>query len=227
MINLMVAGGVIMIPLFICSIVALAIIVERFFLIKRYSKEFRYNAQNLWNYINSNNIGGLISAPMNSSSWLFATVKKSLAVRRKGNTYVQDVLQKEGEQFASNIQKRLNILSTIITIAPMLGLLGTVFGMIVAFQSMQSVNMMGRVVSIGDLAGGIWQALITTAFGLIIAIPSLIAYNYFVSVTTLISSEYEKLATALLNLFENSKTKTTTLQNSVISPKENFFEKVC
>lgn len=226
MMQLIFAGGIIMIPLFICSIIALAIIVEKFFLIKKTRKEFRYNAQNLWNYINSNNITGLISAPVSSSSWLFKTMKKALAMRKKGSVFVQDILQKEGEQFVSHIQRRLGILSTIVTIAPMLGLLGTVFGMIVAFQSMQLANVAGRVISIGDLAGGIWQALITTAFGLIIAIPSLIAHNYLISVVNFISLEYEKLSNALLNLVENSKSKITSTQSHVILGRENFFEKI-
>jgi len=96
------------------------------------------------------------------------------------------------------LEKYLAILVTIATIAPLLGLLGTVTGLIRAFMVIQ---LKGGLVNPGDLAQGIWEALITTVAGLTIAIPTYIAYNYFVSRVNNFITEMEKSTTRLLDIF--------------------------
>jgi biopolymer transport protein ExbB len=97
------------------------------------------------------------------------------------------------------IEKNLTALATIAHISPLLGLLGTVTGMVRCFQTIQTKATSFHPVSPGDLAGGIWEALLTTVAGLVVAIPTFVAYNYLVSRTNNFILEMEKAATELVN----------------------------
>jgi biopolymer transport protein ExbB len=95
------------------------------------------------------------------------------------------------------LERYLGILATVATIAPLLGLLGTVTGLIRAFMVIQ---MKSGLVNPSDLAGGIWEALITTVAGLAVAIPTYVAYNYYVNRVNSLITEMEKGASRLLQL---------------------------
>ena len=92
------------------------------------------------------------------------------------------------------------ILSTIAHITPLLGLLGTVVGMVRCFQVIQEKSTSLNPVSPGDLAGGIWQALVTTVAGLAVAIPAYVAYNYLINKVDGFVLEMERSATDLVNI---------------------------
>ncbi|MBU1869488.1 MAG: MotA/TolQ/ExbB proton channel family protein, partial [Candidatus Omnitrophica bacterium] len=97
------------------------------------------------------------------------------------------------------LQKNLPVLSTIAHISPLLGLLGTVVGMIRCFQVIQAKAALNQPVSPVDLAGGVWQALLATVAGLLVAIPTFVAYNYLVNRVNSIILEMEKASTELVN----------------------------
>jgi biopolymer transport protein ExbB len=97
------------------------------------------------------------------------------------------------------IEKNLTALATIAHISPLLGLLGTVTGMVRCFQTIQAKATSFHPVSPGDLAGGIWEALLTTVAGLIVAIPTFVFYNYLVSRINHFILEMEKASTELVN----------------------------
>ncbi|GAG22375.1 unnamed protein product, partial [marine sediment metagenome] len=101
--------------------------------------------------------------------------------------------------------KNLGVLATIAHIAPLLGLLGTVVGMLKAFQVIEGKAMSMVPVNPGDLAGGIWEALITTVAGLSVAIPTYVAYNYLVSRVDSFVLDMEKSATELVNLLSDQR----------------------
>ena len=98
------------------------------------------------------------------------------------------------------LEERLGILATVAHIAPLLGLLGTVIGMIRAFQAIQTKTETMNFVSTGDLAAGIWVALITTACGLSVAIPTVVAYNYIRHYVKIIQHDMERAASRVLAL---------------------------
>ncbi len=98
------------------------------------------------------------------------------------------------------IEKNLTALATIAHVSPLLGLLGTVTGMVRCFQVIQAKATTFHPVSPGDLAGGIWEALITTAAGLFVAIPTLVAYHYFEGRVEDISSQMKDAASELLEI---------------------------
>jgi len=97
------------------------------------------------------------------------------------------------------IEKNLTALATIAHVSPLLGLLGTVTGMVRCFQTIQAKSTSFHPVAPGDLAGGIWEALLTTVAGLIVAIPTFVAYNYLVSRINHFILEMEKASTELVN----------------------------
>ncbi|MDD5440545.1 MAG: MotA/TolQ/ExbB proton channel family protein, partial [Candidatus Omnitrophica bacterium] len=103
------------------------------------------------------------------------------------------------------LEKNLNILATVAHIAPLLGLLGSVVGMVKAFQAIQhqAANMMP--ITMGDLAGGIWEALISTVAGLSVAIPAYVAYNFLVSKVDGFVLDMERSATELVNILSTKR----------------------
>jgi biopolymer transport protein ExbB len=103
------------------------------------------------------------------------------------------------------LEKNLTALATVAHISPLLGLLGTVTGLVRCFQVIQLKSSSFTPVNPGDLAGGIWEALITTVAGLIIAIPMFVIYNYLVSRVNNFILEMERSATEVVNLLSESK----------------------
>jgi biopolymer transport protein ExbB len=112
---------------------------------------------------------------------------------------IKETLQDASLYEVPKLEKHLSILATLAHIAPLLGLLGTVTGMVRCFQVIQSKAAAGYPVSAGDLAGGIWEALLTTVAGLVVAIPTFVVYNYFVSRVNNFIVEMEKAATEFVN----------------------------
>jgi len=113
---------------------------------------------------------------------------------------MREAIEDAGNQEVPRLEKYIKILATIAHIAPLLGLLGTVAGMAKAFQVIQMKAVMLNPVNTADLAGGIWQALLTTAAGLIVAIPAIVAYHYLVSKVQDFVLEMERSATELINI---------------------------
>lgn len=169
------AGGILMWPILACSVAALGIIVERLWSLRRERvlparliKELRYWAEG--GEITQSNLDRLVVR-----SPLGRIVRTALMNRQRGREIVKETIEDTGRHVVHELEHFLNTLGTIAAISPLLGLLGTVFGMIEVFTELSQR-------SAGDvhgLAGGISKALITTAAGLTVAIPSLLFYRYF------------------------------------------------
>ncbi len=98
------------------------------------------------------------------------------------------------------LEKNIPVLSTIAYIAPLLGLLGTVTGMAKCFQTIQAKAAAAAPLGLGDLAGGIWEALVATIVGLLVAIPAAIAYNYFTTRVGRFISEMERSSAEVVEI---------------------------
>jgi biopolymer transport protein ExbB len=177
MYDMLVKGGVVMIPIGICSILALAIIIERFWSLR--SQQIVPEKEIL--YIESLVQRGRISEarevcqanPSNSS--YRRIVLSGLDKAGEKRQVIKDVVEESGRQEVVHLERYLTLLGTIASITPLLGLLGTVMGMIKVFATISSFG-------VGDpsvLASGIGESLITTAAGLSIAIPSVAFHRYF------------------------------------------------
>ncbi|MFQ5744625.1 MAG: MotA/TolQ/ExbB proton channel family protein [Acidobacteriota bacterium] len=194
MIEFLRAGGPVMFPLLGCSVLALAIIVERLINLRE-SKALPPNeVEHLKTLIE----GGLLEQAEDYCSRrpgpLNNIVAAALACREESREMIRQVVNDQGRQEVPQLERYLGVLGTIVSISPLLGLLGTVTGMIQVFQVV-SAQGVGQA---GALAEGIAEALITTATGLTIAIPALAAYNYFAGKAEALVLGMERLALEFL-----------------------------
>jgi biopolymer transport protein ExbB len=127
-------------------------------------------------------------------------VKVAILNRESGREGVREALEEAGLLEVPRLEDKLNLLATIAQISPIMGLLGTVLGFITVFRDIQAQGLNAQSAM---LAGGVWEALVCTAFGLAIAIPSYAAYNYLVSRVNSIVLDMEKASTEILNVVTN------------------------
>jgi len=167
-------GGVVMFPLLLCSILALAITFEKLLSLKK-SKIIREDVLDILNHIqNQEDVKMAVSFCENKKGAFSNLVKLSLNSIHLPVAEIRELVSDQGRQEIRELEKGLNLLGTVASIAPVLGLLGTVLGMIRVFN----VISLEGVGDPSSLSGGISEALISTAAGLTIAIPTLVLYNY-------------------------------------------------
>lgn len=164
-----------MLPIILCSIVAMGIVAERFWSLSR-KKILPVNlVPQVWRLIKEDKLDAPMLKRIKLSSPLGAILASGLINRDHGREMMKTSIEEMGRQVVHDLERFLNPLGTIASITPLLGLLGTVVGMIKVFAAI----MIHGVGDPGILAGGISEALITTAAGLTVAIPSLIFHRYF------------------------------------------------
>ena len=169
------AGGWLMLPIIAASIVALAIIIERFWTLQKERVSPKYLAAKIWQWSKEGKLDENRILQIRKSSPLGRILAAGLLNKNYDREIMKESIEETGRHVAYELQRFLNTLGTIAAISPLLGLLGTVIGMIQVFSVITSVG----VGDPGELAGGISKALITTAAGLSVAIPSLIFVRYF------------------------------------------------
>jgi len=174
--ELLKAGGILMVPIVACSILALAIILERFWTLRVSRVAPQETINELWRWIKKKELNGRKLKALQGSSPLGRVLAGGLMNAKHGREIMKESIEHEASQVIHELERFLNPLGTVATITPLLGLLGTVIGMIKVFAEIQ----LAGVGNAGNLAGGISEALITTAAGLSVAIPSLIAHRYFI-----------------------------------------------
>ena len=176
MFELLKAGGILMVPIVACSILALAIILERFWTLRASRVAPPQTINELWRWIKKKELNGRKLKALQGSSPLGRILAGGLLNAKHGREIMKESIEHEASQVIHDLERFLNPLGTVATITPLLGLLGTVIGMIKVFAEIQ----LAGVGNAGNLAGGISEALITTAAGLSVAIPALICHRYFI-----------------------------------------------
>ena len=192
------AGGPMMWPIILCSIAAAAIILERLWTLQDKRVLPRELTQKVWQLIESNQVNDKVIAALEQNSPLGRVLAAGLANRHRSREAMMERLEDTGRHVIHELERFLNTLGTIAGISPLLGLLGTVTGIIKSFNAIQAGGM-------GDpraLSGGIAEALICTAAGLIVAIPALFAYRYLRSKVDGIVIAMEKDAIRLADAVE-------------------------
>lgn len=175
MIEIVLAGGWLMVPILLCSVAVIAISIERFWTLNPEKIAPRNQLGQVWSQIQSNQMDGERLKELRRSSPLGRILAAGLSNSRHGRDIMKDSIEEAASQVIHEMERFLGVLGTIAAIAPLLGLLGTVFGMITVFNEI----MLQGTGNAGVLAGGISKALITTAAGLCVAIPAMIAHRYF------------------------------------------------
>ncbi len=197
MIDIVIAGGWLMLPIILCSVAVVAITIERFWSLNAQKIAPRQQLAQVWNQIQSNQMDGERLKELRRSSPLGRILAAGLSNSRHGREVMKDSIMEAASQVIHEMERFLAILGTIATVSPLLGLLGTVIGMITVFNQL----MLHGSGNPGLLAGGISQALITTAGGLTVAIPAMIFHRYFLrkvdSIVVFMEQESVKLVDAL------------------------------
>lgn len=173
MIDLLMAGGWLMLPLLVCSIIAGAIIIERLYVLQPEKIIPPQLVQDILKRLSQRDLQPLRLSDLAQESPLGHILAKGLQYAEQGVSMMRGRMEDQGRQVIIELERYLNTLGTVAAAAPLLGLLGTVIGMIQIF------SVLGGSLDPQALAGGIAQALLTTAFGLFIAIPSLMFHRYF------------------------------------------------
>ncbi|MBP6808020.1 MAG: MotA/TolQ/ExbB proton channel family protein [Chromatiaceae bacterium] len=175
MLELMRAGGWLMWPILACSVVALAIILERLWSLRRRRVMPPGLMEQVWQWQRDQALTPERIQALALGSPLGRLLSAGLVNRNHSREVMKEAINDVGRQVVANLERYLNTLGTIASVSPLLGLLGTVFGMIDIF----TVIIDAGVGNPGVLAGGISEALLTTAAGLTVAIPSLMFHRYF------------------------------------------------
>ena len=175
MLELIRAGGFLMWPILACSIVSMAIIAERFWSLRQEKIAPTNLVATVWQWHKSEQLDAKRNQLLRTNSPLGMILAAGLLNRKHSREIMKESIEEVGRLVAHSLDRFLNTLGTISSITPLLGLLGTVIGMIKVFTVITSQG-------IGDpsvLSEGISEALLTTAAGLSVAIPSLMFYRYF------------------------------------------------
>lgn len=196
--EIIIAGGPVMWPILLCSVLAAAIMLERLWTLQRKRVIPRELTDRVWKLVETRTLNERHIEALSRNSPLGRVLAAGLTNRNQGREIMKEVIEDTGRHVVHELERFLNALGTIAAISPLLGLLGTVTGMIQAFEAITSEG-------VGDpriLSGGIGEALITTAAGLIVAIPALIGYRYLRGLVDFLVVEMEKEAMKLVQAFD-------------------------
>ena len=176
--ELMVKGGWIMWPIIGCSIAAAVLFLERVFHLHRAQIKPDDFLNGIYTIVNRGNLTEAVSICDQTPGPVAHMVRTALLHSDEPPEMLKPTITKAGLGEVPRLEKNMGGLLTIAQVTPLLGLLGTVIGLIRVFMTMEQN---APLVEIGDLSGGIWQALITTAVGICVSIPSFAAYNFLLS----------------------------------------------
>lgn len=192
-------GGILMIPLFVLSILAIYVIAERWRTLENSRMDVNTMLNNIESLLKSGSQQRAIQYCEEFDKPLARILKSG--IRRLGRPIrdIEEAIHNAGKKEIYQLEKRMNWLATIASVAPLIGFTGTVTGMIRAFMDIQSLQ--GNV-NPSVLAGGIWEALITTAAGLVVGIIALGFYNYLVGKVNRMVFELENASADFVDLLQ-------------------------
>ncbi len=175
MLEIIRAGGWLMVPIIGCSIMAFAIVLERAWTLQRRRVLPDDLTRQVWEWVSRNELHHRHIQSLQEGSPLGRILAAGLVNRNRDRQIMKEGIEDTGRHVVHELERYLNLLGTIAAVSPLLGLLGTVTGMVKIFAA---ISASGAVGDPSVLAGGISEALITTVGGLSVAIPSLVAYRY-------------------------------------------------
>lgn len=201
MFELVKAGGFLMWPIIACSIVAMAIIAERLWAYRKSRVIPKNLVAQIWKLHQKGELTPAHVNTVRASSPLGRILAAGLVNRMHSREVMKEAIEEQGRQVVYELERYLNTLGTIAAISPLLGLLGTVIGMIKVFTAITDAGVGNPTV----LAGGISEALITTAAGLSVAIPALIFHRYLNGTVDQLVVRMEEQALRLLEVMHGER----------------------
>lgn len=211
MFELFKSGGLLMWPILACSIVAAAIVCERLWTLNKRAVTPRRLLEQVQMMIDRREVDPVKIKLIRDSSPLGRILAAGLVNSQHGREVMKDAIEESGRHVVHELEHYLNSLGTIAAITPLLGLLGTVIGMIKVFAAITAFG-------VGDptvLAGGISEALITTAAGLAVGIPALMFYRYFRGRVNSLTVDMEQEAVRLVEVLQGSREPAAPVQSAL------------
>ena len=201
MLEIVIAGGWVMVPIVLCSVMAAAIILERLWTLQPRRVVPKDLSREVWDWVSSNQLTQQHIQELRSNSPLGQILAAGLVNRQHDRAVMKEAVEDAGRHVVHELERYLNTLGSIATVSPLLGLLGSVTGMIRTFSALAS----GVGGDPAALAGGISEALITTAAGLMIAIPALVGYRYLRGRIDTLVVQMEKETIAFLDALDRKQ----------------------
>lgn len=205
MLEIVVAGGWVMLPILLCSTIALGIILERAWTLRKKSVMPPEVVEQVWRWARQRELDSRHIDALRAGSPLGRVLAAALASRNRPREIMKEHVEDTGRHVVHDLERFLNSLGTIAGVTPLLGLLGTVLGMIQVFSTILTEG-------VGDatrLAGGISEALVTTAAGLTVAIPAYMFYRYFRGRVAELVVRMEEQAIALIEALSERRANST------------------
>lgn len=192
-------------PILLCSVIAFGVFIERMIYLRKARIDSEKFVEEIAGLIKKNRIIEALDKCSVTPGPIAHIMKMGVLKHDRTREEIRDNIQDAAAQEIPRLEKNLGVLATIAHISPLLGLLGTVTGMVRAFQIIEEKAVGMMPVNPGDLAGGIWEALITTVAGLCVAIPTYVAFNYLVSRVQSMIHDMERSATELVNALSSKR----------------------
>jgi biopolymer transport protein ExbB len=197
--QILLAAGPVVWPIFLCSVIAVAIIIEKFLHLTKVQIDTQEFLARIMEKMKRHETKEALQICDSAVSPVANILKAGILKYDRPRAQIIEAIEDASLYEIPRLEKNLNTLATIAHISPLLGLLGTVVNMARCFQVIQANAQAFRPVSAADLAGGIWGALLVTIAGLLVAIPTYVAYNYLASRINHYILEMERASTELVN----------------------------
>ena len=200
MLEWMSKGGPLMWFILVNAIIAVAVFFERWFYLHRAQIHTGDFVDGICNSLRRGNFIDAIATCDETPGPVARVVRAALVNHDRSRDEIREAVQDVARTEVAHLERRLVVLATIAQITPLIGFLGTVLGMIQMFKDIQAA----QLPSPGQLAGGVWEALITTAGGLVVAVPAYVVYNYLVSRVQNLVLDMEKAANEITGFLTRS-----------------------
>lgn len=216
MVEIVKAGGWLMVPIILCAIVALGIVLERFWTLQQKRVLPQDLTGKVWGWVEQNTLDQQRIQTLHQGSPLGQILAAGLINRNEERVVMKDSIEDTGRHVVHELERYLDTLGTVAAVSPLLGLLGTVIGMVKVFTAITTQGVGNPTV----LAGGIAEALITTAAGLTVAIPALIGYRYYRNRVDTLVVDMEKEAIKLVEALHRRRSQASAADAAVPGESE-------
>ncbi len=196
-------GGYLMYPIGICSLVALWVFIERFWHFRRASINAAEFTAGIRNLIRNKRITESITLCTETPGPVAAVLRTALLSHGLARTKIEEAIERAARYELPRLEHNLAVLATLARVTPLLGLLGTITGMIQTFYVIQT---QAPFIQPAQLARGIWESLLTTAFGLVVAIPCHIAFDYLSSRVRAFAYDMDRSAADIVEVLTEMET---------------------
>ena len=198
-------GGPMVYLIILASVLAFGVFIERVYHLNRARIDSNKFMDEITKILKRNKIIEAIEMCNATPGPIAHIIKAGILKHDRSKPEIKEAVEEAAQLEIPRLERHLPVLATIAHITPLLGLLGTVTGMIKSFQVIQEKALVGAPVNPGDLAGGIWEALLATVAGLAVAIPTYVAYSYLTNQVDTLVYDMETSATDLVNLLSSKR----------------------